>query len=339
VKILIAEDDTVSRRLLEVTLSKWGYDVVACADGAAAWEVLQQPDAPQLVILDWMMPKMDGLKVCQLVRTARAAEPYVYILLLTARSQKTDMIAGLDAGADDYLTKPFDAQELRVRLRAGQRILSLLDELIFAREAMRQEASTDSLTRLCSRGTILKLLNQELARAQRGRASGNMPVSVILADLDHFKRINDTYGHLAGDAVLREMSRRMREAVRPYDGIGRLGGEEFLLVLPDCETPGAVALAERLRLAIGGEAIVLAEGPVSITISIGVATSGTVQEAQVLLGAADAALYRAKNGGRNRTEVATAADFAVSKVEDQEAEGVAAGDSAAESAEDAEDVP
>ena len=120
-KILIAEDDPVSRRLLEVTLSKWGYEVIACIDGQAAWEVLQQPDAPQLVILDWMMPRMDGLQVCKNVRKREehSAELYVYIILLTAKSQKADMVTGLEAGADDYLTKPFDAQELRMRLRAG----------------------------------------------------------------------------------------------------------------------------------------------------------------------------------------------------------------------------
>ena len=150
-KILIAEDDPVSRRLLEVTLGKWGYEVVACADGQAAWDVLQEPDAPQLVIVDWMMPRMDGLQVCRNVRNPQLhpAEPYVYILLLTAKTQKTDMVTGLEAGADDYLTKPFDAQELRLRLRAGRRILDLLDELVRAREIIREESSTT--TRLHSR--------------------------------------------------------------------------------------------------------------------------------------------------------------------------------------------
>jgi len=310
VKILVAEDDPVSRRLLEVTLSKWGYEVVACADGQAAWDVLKAPDTPQLVILDWMMPHMDGLQVCRNVRNAdeRPAEPYVYIILLTAKSQKTDMVIGLEAGADDYLTKPFDAQELRMRLRAGRRILDLLDELVRAREIMREQSRKDSLTQLCTRATVLELLKNELERSQRASADRDAPVSVVLADLDHFKHINDTYGHLAGDAVLRETARRMRDAIRPYDNIGRYGGEEFLLVLSNCDTIGAATIAERLLYAIRKDTIVLAEGTVSVTLSAGVATSGIVQDAETLVGAADAALYRAKRSGRNRVEVATSAD-------------------------------
>jgi len=311
VKILVAEDDPVSRRLLEVTLSKWGYEVVTCADGQAAWEALKAPDAPQLVILDWMMPRLDGLQVCKNVRNPaeRPAEPYVYIILLTAKSQKTDMVTGLEAGADDYLTKPFDAQELRMRLRAGRRILDLLDELVRAREIMREQARKDSLTQLCTRATVLELLKHELDRSQRHSLDSDAPVSVVLADLDHFKHINDTYGHLAGDAVLREAARRMREAIRPYDSIGRYGGEEFLLVLSNCDTLGAAAIAERLLQAVRKDTIVLAEATVSVTLSAGVATSGVIQDPETLVGAADAALYRAKRGGRNRVEVATAADM------------------------------
>jgi diguanylate cyclase (GGDEF)-like protein len=311
VKILVAEDDPVSRRLLEVTLSKWGYEVVTCADGQAAWEALKAPDAPQLAILDWMMPLLDGLQVCRNVRNPaeRPAEPYVYIILLTAKSQKTDMVTGLEAGADDYLTKPFDAQELRMRLRAGWRILDLLDELVRAREILREQARKDSLTQLCTRATVLELLMHELDRSQRDSADRDAPVSVVLADLDHFRHINDTYGHLAGDAVLRETAHRMRDAIRPYDSIGRYGGEEFLLVLSNCDTIGAAAIAERLLQAVRKDTIVLAEATVSVTLSAGVATSGVIQDPEALVGAADAALYRAKRGGRNRVEVATAADM------------------------------
>jgi diguanylate cyclase (GGDEF)-like protein len=311
VKILVAEDDPVSRRLLEVTLSKWGYEVVTCADGQAAWDVLKAPDAPQLVILDWMMPRLDGLQVCKNVRNPdeRSAEPYVYIILLTAKSQKTDMVTGLEAGADDYLTKPFDAQELRMRLRAGRRILDLLDELVRAREILREQARKDSLTQLCTRATVLELLKHELDRSRRNSMDRDAPVSVVLADLDHFKHINDTYGHLAGDAVLREAARRMRDAIRPYDSIGRYGGEEFLLVLSNCDTIGAAAIAERLLQAVRKDTIVLAEATVSVTLSAGVATSGVIQDPETLVGAADAALYRAKRGGRNRVEVATTTDM------------------------------
>jgi diguanylate cyclase (GGDEF)-like protein len=301
--VLIAEDDSVSRRLLEATLSKWGYDVLACADGSEAWQVLQRPDPPSLAILDWMMPRMDGVQVCREVRK-RATEPYVYLILLTARSQKTDIITGLEAGADDYIVKPFDANELRMRLRAGRRILDLQTELIYAREKLRERATSDSLTSLWNRAAILEILQQELERAQRT----DVPLSVVLADLDHFKRINDTYGHLAGDVVLREAAHRMRLAIRPYDHIGRYGGEEFLLVLPDCQVAGALALAERLRLAVGGDAMTLAEGLVAVTLSLGIATSDMAGEVHTLLNTADTALYRAKHGGRNRVELATLED-------------------------------
>lgn len=302
-KILIAEDDPVSRRLLEATLNKWGYSVIICADGHMAWQALQQPDAPSLAILDWMMPGMDGVQVCREVRK-RDTEPYIYLILLTAKNQKADIIAGLAAGADDYIVKPFDANELRMRLRAGRRILDLQAELIFAREALREQATRDSLTRLWNRAAILEILGQELDRAKRV----STPLSILLADLDHFKCINDAYGHLAGDTVLREVARRMRAAVRPYDGIGRYGGEEFLLVLPDCDPSGAITLAERLRIAVGSEAMVLAEGVIPVTLSLGVATSAAIEEMQAFLGAADAALYRAKYGGRNRIEIAILAD-------------------------------
>jgi diguanylate cyclase (GGDEF)-like protein len=304
-KILIAEDDSVSRRLLEATLNKWGYDVIACADGGGAWRELQQPDAPSLAILDWMMPEMDGVQVCREVRK-RAREPYIYLILLTAKNQKADIINGLEAGADDYIIKPFDANELRMRLRAGRRILDLQAELIFAREELREQATRDSLTRLWNRAAILEILQQELDRTKRA----DTPLSLLLADVDHFKRINDTYGHLAGDAVLREVARRMRTVLRPYDGIGRFGGEEFLLVLPDCDAIGAIALAERLRIAIGSEAMILAEGVIPVTLSLGVATSEAVNESKAFIGAADTALYRAKDSGRNRVELAIPTDVA-----------------------------
>ena len=159
-QILIAEDDNVSRRLLETTLTRWGYDVVTCVDGIAAWDILQSPTAPQLAILDWMMPKMDGVELCRHVRNPqqRPSEPYIYLILLTSKSQKGDIIAGLEAGADDYLTKPFDRQELRMRLRAGQRIIELLGELRLARVELRERAQHVSLSRLDNRGTVLEML-------------------------------------------------------------------------------------------------------------------------------------------------------------------------------------
>ncbi len=308
---LIAEDDPVSRRVLEAFLIKWGYEVVAACDGAEAWRLLQQKDAPQLAILDWMMPAMDGVELCREIRK-RAERPYVYIVLVTAKGRRQDILEGLDSGADDYLTKPFDAQELKARVRAGRRILDLQDELVRAREALREQATHDHLTCLWNRAGILDIMERELNRAQRE----GTPLGLIMADLDHFKRINDTYGHLPGDAVLLEAARRMHSSVRPYDAIGRYGGEEFLIVLPGCDAPDVVNQAERLRVCISAEPIETPEGRIAITLSLGVAAvpKGIEADLDSLLRTVDAALYRAKNRGRNRVELVTTAETACGKV-------------------------
>jgi len=300
-QVLIAEDDPIYRRMLEAMLVKWGYEVVVACDGVEAWRVLQGTHAPRLAILDWMMPGMDGIQLCHEIRK-QGGDPYAYVLLLSGNSDKQNVIAGLDAGADDYITKPFDAQELKVRLRTGQRILDLQHELISAREALLHRATHDPLTGLWNRAAILEVLSKELARARREAAS----IAVGMADLDRFKHINDTYGHLAGDAVLREVAQRLHASIRPYDGIGRYGGEEFLIVLPGCDGPHAVTLAERLRTCVGQEPIKTPEGARFVTVSIAVAMAsrGTEADADALLHAADTALYQAKNRGRNRVELA-----------------------------------
>lgn len=301
-KILIAEDDPVSRNVLETFLKKWGYNVITTQDGAAAWRIMQQEDAPQMAILDWMMPDMDGIEVCREVRK-REAEPYVYILLLTAKDQKQDVVEGIEAGADDYLTKPFDAGELRARLRAGRRILALQGALISARDALRFQATHDPLTGLWNRLAAAEALHRELARSKREKSS----VAVIMADLDHFKALNDTYGHLAGDAALREVAARLLKSVRVYDTVGRYGGEEFLLVLPGSDGEGARRQGERIRTLFQQEPLDLPEAQLTLTLSAGVAAleSNLSADAEALIRAADRALYRAKSQGRNRVEMAT----------------------------------
>jgi len=299
--ILVAEDDPVSRRVLEAFLVKWGFQVVTAMDGLDALRILESAAAPPLAILDWMMPGLEGPQVCQRVR-AHPERPYVYILLLSARSQKDDLLHGLESGADDYLTKPFDAQELRARLHVGRRILDLQNKLISAREELRFRATHDELTGLSNRRVVLEAIDREYAR--RRREGGDL--GVVLIDLDHFKNVNDTYGHLAGDAVLREAARRMTASVRPYDTVGRYGGEEFLVVAPSCNSSGAVKLAERIRESIQALPMPSVSGPVSITASCGVAVSTTAKplDPQELLRSADEALYRAKENGRNRSEFA-----------------------------------
>jgi len=302
---LIADDDPVSRRLLEATVVRGGYDVIVSADGFEAWRALQGKDTPLLAILDWTMPGMDGLEVCRKLRQ-RAREPYVYVLLLTARGRKEDVIEALEAGADDFLTKPFHPYELQARLRAGERILGLQTELIAAREALRLQAAHDGLTGLLNRAAILDILERELARTSREGTT----LAILMADLDGFKLINDTYGHQAGDAVLREVAQRMRASLRSYDAIGRYGGEEFLIVLPGCDVSQAMEVAERVRASLSGHAVDIPQGGISVTSSLGVATSGDAVEVDMdsLIQAADKALYRAKHRGRNRVELAPDVD-------------------------------
>jgi two-component system, cell cycle response regulator len=244
-RVVIADDDPVSRRMLEAFLTKWDYEVITAADGLEALRILQTADAPRLAVLDWMMPGMEGPQVCQRMRE-HPDWPYVYILLLTARNEKTDLLKGLECGADDYLTKPFDSQELRGRLQVGQRILDLQQSLVEAQGELLFRATHDLLTGISNRGVALDALNREYSRQKRDGGS----FGIILLDLDHFKYVNDTRGHPCGDAVLKEASRRIAEGIRPYDTAGRYGGEEFLVIVPMSGELGTLALAERIRASI-----------------------------------------------------------------------------------------
>jgi diguanylate cyclase (GGDEF)-like protein len=286
--------------LIERLLTGWGYEVISASDGDEAWWILQNDDAPKLAILDWMMPGMDGPQICSELRK-RKGMPYVYVLLVTARAQKEDIIEGLEAGADDYLTKPFDANELRVRLRAGRRILDLQDHLLSASEAVRFPATLDFVTGLWNREAILGILRQ-LARDRRDGA----PISVILASIDRYRYIVNTYGTNAGDAVVRETARRLRSAVRIYDSIGRYGARDFLIVVPGCGAADVVAAAEKLREKVAFEAVDIIGGAIPVTLSLGVAICDDPAkpvDVEQLLRAAEAAVERAKKAGRNRVEM------------------------------------
>ncbi len=306
-RILIADDSIVSRHLLEATLRKWSYEVVVACDGVEAWNYLSAQDPPRLAILDWVMPGLSGPEVCKRVREHAKSEElnYTYLLLLTSKSQREDLIEGMEAGADDYLTKPFDQHELKVRLRAGSRVIDLQRELVAAREELREQATKDFLTRIWNRSSILDILQRELVRAAREKRS----VGVVLADLDHFKAVNDTYGHFAGDAVLREFTRRVGAAMRSYDSIGRYGGEEFLVVLPGCDELCTASQAERMRVALSSEPMQINDASHPLTCSFGATcwSPGMNVSAEMLIRIADDALYMAKNQGRDRTVVLPAA--------------------------------
>jgi diguanylate cyclase (GGDEF)-like protein len=295
-KILIGDDSMTQRLMLEAIVKQWGFDAVLAEDGLQAWEILSAEEAPRLVLLDWEMPGFTGLEVCRRVR-ARQDEDPPYILLLTARSETTDIVAGLEAGANDYISKPFENTELRARLEVGKRMLDLQRELIDARERLEFQASHDALTGLLNRGAVMQAMDQEMERARRNGPS----LQVGLIDADHFKSINDTHGHLVGDRVLQEIAQRIKTTLRPYDVVGRYGGEEFLVLIA-CDVKAAAHLFERLRCAIADEPILLDKSRLKITVSIGFCQF-EVQDtytATELLAAADAAMYKAKSAGRNQ---------------------------------------
>ena len=296
-KVLVAEDEPVSRLRLQAFLSKWGYSVLVAADGAEALRVFQR-ERPRLVVLDRLMPHMDGIDLCRTIRR-HAAEPYVYVIMLTAQDDSREIIEGFEAGADDYITKPFEVQELEARVRTGARIVELQEQLIAAREQLRIEATHDSLTGLLNRGAFFEGLHKEVVRARRYKT----PLALIMADLDHFKAINDRHGHPNGDRVLRETAHRLRAAIRGSDVIGRYGGEEFVVAAPDCGLEDARALAEQFRASIGTLPVEIGGEWIFVTMSLGVAATTEMDDADRLLQVADDALYRAKNAGRNTVEV------------------------------------
>jgi two-component system cell cycle response regulator len=301
-RILVADDEMISRKLLQKTLERAGYEVTAVENGRLAAEQLCLADGPRLALLDWVMPELDGLDVCREVRK-RKHQSYVYMVLLTSKESKEDVVAGLESGADDYLTKPFDPEELKARLRTGLRILSLEDRLIEAREEMRFQATHDGLTALWNRGVIMDLLGRELARSRREHVS----TAILVCDLDHFKSVNDTYGHVTGDDVLKETAKRLLASVRSYDFVGRYGGEEFLVVLNNCKPAFAFARAEEICKAIARKPMPSSSGPIPITMSLGLLLSQEwgFRPVEELLHEADVALYAAKAAGRNCVKLAS----------------------------------
>lgn len=297
-RILVAEDSLIYRRLIEDQLSRLGYQPMLVENGNEAWQILTGENAPRIAILDWIMPGLTGIDICRELRKSETGF-HTYVILLTSRDETEDIVRGLEAGADDYITKPFHPDELAVRLLAGLRIVRLQEQLVSALEDQKLKASRDPLTGLWNRTTILDLLAKELERSRRM----SFPVGVIMADVDHFKKLNDSYGHVDGDAVLREISRRMFTSLRSYDSVGRYGGEEFLVMLPRCDRETAEQSAERLRKVIAEKAFRTSGGPIKVTVSLGVTSVDPDMDAHIehIVRTADAALYEAKTAGRNRT--------------------------------------
>lgn len=291
-KILIADDDPISRRLLEATLSGWGYDVLVTCDGSEAWEAMQQPEAPGLVISDWMMPHIDGLELCRKIRQMERTG-YIYFIILTAKGMKEDVIEGLEAGADDFLIKPFDREELKCRTRIGERIIELEQRIL-------KLAATDSLTGVLNRRAFMERMEQEIQRSLRENTS----LSLILTDIDYFKKVNDRYGHQTGDMVLQRFTEQLLDSSRPYDIVGRYGGEEFVICLPGANISQSMSVAERMRSKLEEMKVLPPDSSKSIRITASFGTTafliGSKEKADSLIKRADNALYKAKNEGRNR---------------------------------------
>ena len=294
-KILIAEDDLTSRSILKAVLTKWGYDPVVTVDGDEAWKAMRKPDSPDVAVLDWEMPGQSGLEVCRKVRTLDAQNP-PYIIILTAKNNKSDIVEGLEAGANDFVSKPYDKDELLARIRVGQRMVALQSALVKAKDALVHEATHDPLTGVLNRRAILDALNRELARAKRKK----LELCVGLCDIDFFKRVNDNYGHQVGDDVLCGFVKAIQSIIRPYDFLGRYGGEEFLIVITESTKTAWEGLFERVRAEIAEHKIITRSDEVDITVSIGVSGSKGDETADEMLAAADEALYKAKDNGRNQ---------------------------------------
>lgn len=296
IHLLIAEDDRVSVKLLEKHTKAWGFEVSIAHNGALAWKIYQESNNIQIAILDWMMPKLSGIELCQKIRE-KNQEPYVYLILLTSKNCPEDIISGLSAGADDYITKPFNPSELRARLKTGERIIELEYELRMARQKFQELAMHDGLTNLLNRVAILEELKGEIARAYRTNTS----LCTLMLDIDYFKNINDTYGHQVGDEVLVEIASRLKNELRIYDRIGRYGGEEFFIVLSNCTWEFGKNVADRILRRISGTPVQTQSGPVQVAASIGLTSTDKLNKItpEIMVSVSDKALYQAKHKGRN----------------------------------------
>ena len=299
--VLIADDSATSRKMLEYAVNGLGFQSICVADGRKAWKALSAPEGPAIALIDWVMPEMTGLELVSKLR-AEMGSKILYLIMVTARSLQEEVIEGIKQGADDYIVKPFNRKELAVRIRAGARIVRLQRELVEANERLESLAKTDALTGFYNRLALRRVPPSQSSFPHALKSS----IAFIMADLDHFKGVNDAHGHDAGDAVLRQFADRVKTLLRQGDAVFRMGGEEFLLIAPESDETVGRHIAERVCRTIGDTPFQLPDGtPISITCSLGVfaEVAGLDEDHDRQIKKADQALYRAKENGRNRVEV------------------------------------
>jgi len=300
-KILVVDDEPWLRWILRTQLTRLNHEVVEAEDGQAAWEMWQREAFP-MVITDWLMPNIDGVELIRRIRAASTLS-YTYIVMLTVRTDKSDVVTGLEDGADDYLTKPFDAGELQARVAVGERILGVEIRLRESLAEQSELAARDSLTGLYNRRTFDYRLADEIRRARRY----NRPLVLIMIDIDHFKNYNDQHGHVHGDRVLQDLAKVLVNSVRATDFVARYGGEEFAIILPETNKTSSMSAAEKIRAAVAAHPFPLGNSQPGgmLTLSLGIANyPEDMPDGDALVERADQALYHAKHTGRNRAVMA-----------------------------------
>ena len=298
-KILIAQEDLTYRKMLESLLSKWGYDVLSVGSGSEAWDILNSGSAPQIAILDWMMPGMEGVEVCRKVRQRESGTGYyTYMMMLTDKTDREDLITGMESGADDYIFKPFEPRELSVRIRAGQRIIELQNQFRGAKDKNFVLSDMDSLTGVLNRRAVCEVLEKELLRSGREKT----PLGIIMIDIDFLKKLNDRYGYNVGDAALKALAKRIQAELRPYDTFGRYGDDEFLILLPGAFTYEGLAVAARIRGDVHSTPLDETPSEMPVTASFGVTEFDFKENSDALIAKANSALSKAKSNGRDRIE-------------------------------------
>ncbi len=315
--ILIVEDDPAYHVVLEGMVKRWGYKTIWAKSGKEALRILEKPDAPQLAVLDWMIPDPNGVEVCRILKERLSQKikellkmtweeslsadlpKYVYTIVLTAKSEIEDLVYAMEKGADDYIIKPFNAAELQARIIVGFRVVNIYNEFIKSQQILKKAATTDYLTGVLNRMSIIQRIKEEVYKCRREGGS----FGIIMIDIDDFKSINDTYGHLAGDKVLVEFTKLVQSVLRRYDKLGRIGGEEFLVFLLNCGLQEAYKISERIRTLLENTYITIDKNKIKITASFGIAIWDSKNDVSVddLLKRADYCLYEAKRKGGNLT--------------------------------------